>query len=113
MNKKLDATIPYLAQIGHFKELLELSKEYQGEMPPQVILAVATGYLNENQAEEALNLILQAEKKGWDLPDIMMMKSRCLFSLGEYISARHSIQQIQQVECSSEFDHWAKRCEAH
>lgn len=110
---EVECSALFLAENHHYEEALKLLGPYEDNLNPQLVIAAATCYLNTQNPIRGLELLNNAEEKGWLLPEILILKGRCLYSLGEYSTALNSFLEADKIRSDVPTTQWIQRCEAH
>lgn len=106
-------TFMFLVEQSRYSEALQIFDRFITKFNPQLLLAQAKCYLSLNQPKKALEAVLKAERNGWDLPDILLMKGRCLYKLQEFEMALQAFQDSDALKSTSPTKNWIMRCKAH
>ena len=110
---EIECSVQLLVDTYFYKEALSLIEGKEANFTPSIVIAAATCYLNLEQPIRALELLVNAEEKGWILPDIYTLKGRCLYALNEFSSAMAAFKNASKIQSSSLLQQWIQRCEAH
>ena len=110
---EIECSVQLLVDTSYYKEALSLLEGKEMNFTPSMVIAAATCYLNLEQPVHALELLINAEEKGWTLPDIYILKGRALYTCNEYNAALTSFKNAFKIQASPLIQQWIHRCEAH
>lgn len=96
-----------------YDKALELLNKIQHDLSPRLVVAKAKCLLGLDRNVEALDLLVNAEKFGWDLPQIITLKGFALFKLKEYHTAKMAFERCLEIKPSQEIKRWIQRCIVH
>lgn len=96
-----------------YDKALELINGLRHDLSPRLIVAKAKCLLGLDRNEEALDVLINAEKVDWDLPQILMLKGFALFKLKEYHTAKMTFERCFEIRPSQEIKRWIQRCLVH
>ena len=96
-----------------FDKALELMNSLRHDLSPRLTVAKAKCLIGLNRDEEALDVLINAEKVDWDLPQILMLKGFALFKLKEYHTAKMTFERCHEIKPSQEIKRWIQRCLVH
>lgn len=96
-----------------FDKALELINTLHHDLSPRLIIAKAKCLIGLDHNEEALDVLINAEKVDWDLPQILMLKGYALFKLKEYHTAKMTFERCFEIKPSQEIKRWIQRCLVH
>ena len=74
------------------------------------MLLLSRSLLDSGNFLQALDYIIQVEKQGYKMPDMYMIKGRCLFHLKEYETALESFRKAYKINPTVECNRCIERC---
>lgn len=89
---------------------MALIKTLDHELSPRLVIAHATCLIGVKNYFGALDVIHSAERKGWDLPEMILLKGKALYFLNEYQTALEAFIKVDQCEHSVDTNRWIQRC---
>lgn len=102
-----------LAEQGRFEEAIDLISKIQVDYDPKILLLKLQCYLRSGKAYEALQIAVELENDGINLPQLSMLKGECLYNLKEYESALIIFKKCYEEENTPEIGRWVQKCEVH
>ena len=112
MEKPIDTESIILFDVEEklYDKALELLDSLQHDLGPKLVVAKAKCLLGLNRDEEALDVLINAEKLDWDLPQILILKGYALFKLKEYHTAKMTFERCLEIKPTQEIKRWIQRC---
>jgi tetratricopeptide (TPR) repeat protein len=105
-----EARILYLIEEGQYSAALSLFGDSYTNLSPRMLLTKALCYYLENRVPDSLELVLYAEQQGWPIHDLYELKGRCLYSFGEYHTAKLAFEKSDALAPSIATRRWIQRC---
>jgi tetratricopeptide (TPR) repeat protein len=93
-----------------YTEALSLLSKMNRELEPSLLLAKAICLFELHKWIEALEVALSLEKHEWLLPDMLMIRGKSLYKLGEFETAKSIFEKYDAVNPSPETKRWIQRC---
>jgi len=109
----LEYSVTELIDRGLYKDALKLIDSTHHEKTPQIILNEARCYFYLKKSLHALEVLKQAEEKGWDLNPFFDLKGKCLYQLHEWERALSAFEAAAEALSSPSIRQWITRCQAH
>jgi tetratricopeptide (TPR) repeat protein len=114
----LASSVEYLVDHRLCQQALSVVNIGELDSSPELILAAATchdanqGTNSTAQCTKALEVIARGIWHGWNLPDLIILKGRCFFRLGDFEMAREAFQEADEIKPDPQTKLWIARCEA-
>lgn len=106
-----ETVILYKVEQKQYIEALEYINKMGKLEDPRLIFANAQCYIGTNKYTEALELLLETERKGWNLPEVLKLKGKALYFLQEYETARYAFEEAELYSPDLDNKLWIQRCE--
>jgi hypothetical protein len=105
-----ETSILFFDENKYYPEALKLFSSVERDLEPSLLLAHARCLFHCGQFPWALEVLRTAESKRWVLPEVFLLKGRCLYMLEEYDSARLAFEMSDRCGPDSETRRWIRRC---
>ena len=102
--------ILFLTEQKEFESALNLINQLDANLDPRLVVAKAKCLIGLHKIPKALELLLDAEKKNWDLPQILLLKGKALFEIKEYNTAKMAFEKCLEINPTQEIKRWIQRC---
>jgi tetratricopeptide (TPR) repeat protein len=111
----LECSVQYLVENKQYDEALQLINIARFDSTPEMLVAAATCQLRKAKPdlERALEILCHATKLGWNLPEILLLKGRCLFKAQEYERALAAFREANDIVSDAPTRLLIVQCEAH
>ncbi|KAH0793368.1 CS domain containing protein [Histomonas meleagridis] len=105
-----ESSILYYTEQRKYTEALEILQRICYPLEPRLLCAKARCLIGTGNPTQALELLISAEKKGWDLPEILKLKGRALYQMNEFDTAKLAFEKCDRIQPSMETKRWIQRC---
>jgi suppressor of G2 allele of SKP1 len=78
-----------------------------------MLVCTARCYYFQGRITAALEVLNHADKLGWNIPDVLLLKGRCLYRMYEYERALAVFTEADQMTSNAYTQTWILRCKAH
>lgn len=96
-----------------FREALSLIKIGHYDATPELLYATGECHFGLRNYTTALDVLSRGFQLGWQLPNLIELRGRCLFQLGEYKRAMASFLEVADMGSNTRENlTWVMRCQA-
>ncbi|EAY01796.1 CS domain containing protein [Trichomonas vaginalis G3] len=109
----LETSVIELVDTERYDDALRLIRSSRRIMTPLLIRKQAYCYFKLGNPANALECLKKAEENGWILPEILILKGQCLYSLQEWDTALIAFETADKMGSTPETKQWLTRVKAH
>lgn len=108
-----ESAIYFLVEQQNYEKALEYLNSISNDLDAKLIIAKAKCLIGLNKPQQAIQLLITAEQFDCCLPQILFLKGRALYNLGEFNTAKMSFERCLDIKPTQETKRWIQRCLAN
>jgi suppressor of G2 allele of SKP1 len=109
----IECSVQYLVDNNYYAEALQLIAIGKFDSTPDMLVCTARCHYFQGKISAALEVLNHAAKLGWNIPDVLLLKGRCLYRMYEYERALAVFTEADQMISNAYTQTWILRCNAH
>jgi tetratricopeptide (TPR) repeat protein len=106
-----ESSVLFAVDNKRYSDALSLISSIEHELEPSLLIAQAQSYYGISKFTHALTVLQSAEARNWYLPEIYLLKGKCLFKLEEFDRAKAAFEIAHRLLPEFEVKRWIRRCE--
>lgn len=105
-----ESSVIFLVERGNYSEALNVLNTIKYQLDPRLLCIKIRCLIETGAFTKALELAISAEEKGWDLPEVFILKGKALYQLKEFQTAKLAFEKCDRIQPSAEVKRWIQRC---